>query len=183
MAKVESAVKMMEETRKMLADLDDAAPQFARQALQSVLRAREKVCREATKEAFGAEIEEESGREHSISEVRKSVSFSFLHVPIVRPTRLKNDNLRKGVCLFLLWRVLIVRPTRFSIYMSCQEGCVGVFFFPPGNVGIALPACVSTPDFGKGACMYFFFLGYFDWASFNNLMSARMCVCVFIFFL
>ena len=59
LAKVENAVKMMEETRKMLSDLDDAAPQFARQALQSVLRAREKLCREATKEAFGAEIEED----------------------------------------------------------------------------------------------------------------------------
>ena len=158
MAKVESAVKMMEETRKMLADLDDAAPQFARQALQSVLRAREKVCREATKEAFGAEIEEESGREHSISEVRKSVSFSFLHVPIVRPTRLRNDNLRKGVCLFLLWRVSIVRPTRFSI-CHVRKDVWACFFFPPGMLGLHFPLVSAHLISGRVRICIFFFLG------------------------
>lgn len=43
LAKVEKAVKMMQETRKLLSALDDAAPQFARQALQSVVRARKAV--------------------------------------------------------------------------------------------------------------------------------------------
>ena len=64
------------------------------------------------------------------------------------------------MCVFLLLRVLIVCPTRFSICDVRKDVCVRVFFIFFWHVLIVLPTYL-----GKGGRMFLSSLGCCDCAS------------------